>query len=225
MITACVRDGAETASVTFIAAGIEILHGDVEIAVLGVQFDGDSYSNEPESVSALAASLRSIGVGVVTLEVASSNEAEVACILQAAGLAVAIVTPRTMREFARQLHTVGKHDRKKKELLAEFSAWILHRQDFVHLLGPLAEEHQRWLAAIVSRRRHLHAMLNREREQLLILPRRLHASVQAIAAAIQAQLEEIDGQIFSCARGHAAEIERQLEFSSGSRSADPRYYP
>ncbi|GIX34233.1 MAG: hypothetical protein KatS3mg126_0012 [Lysobacteraceae bacterium] len=100
-------------------------------------------------------------------------------------------------------------------MLAEFAAVLLRREDLARFLCPLADPQQQWLAALVTRRRQLLAMLLAERQRLQITPKGLHPSIEAIIAAIKAQLDDIEGQMVGHVREHFAELDRLLQSASG----------
>ena len=99
--------------------------------------------------------------------------------------------------------------------LAEFAAVLLRRDDLARFLRPLVDEQQQWLAALVTRRRQLLSMLLSERQRLQITPQGLHPSIEAIIAAIKAQLDEIEGQMIGHVREHFGELDQLLQSTSG----------
>jgi transposase len=72
-------------------------------------------------VAELAERLRPLGPRAVVLEASGGLEALAAGELHAAGLMVAVVNPRQVREFARALGTLGKTDRLDALVLAQFA--------------------------------------------------------------------------------------------------------
>lgn len=83
------------------------------------------------------------------------------------------------------------------------------------MLRPLADEQQQWLSALVTRRRQLLTMLLSERQRLQITPKGLHPSIEAIVAAIKAQLDDIEAQMVGHVREHFGELDRLLQSASG----------
>ena len=92
---------------------------------------------------------------------------------------------------------------------------LLRRDDLQRFLRPLADERQQWLAALVTRRRQLLTMLHSERQRLQITPKKLHASIEAIEAAIKAQLDEIEEQMVTHVREHFGELDTLLQSAAG----------
>src|SRR5712675_1932939 len=87
----------------------------------------------------------------VILEAIGGLEMPVASALAAAGIAVAIVNPRQVRDFARG--RLAKTDRLDAEVLARFGQAVRPEA------RPLANEQAQALEALVTRRRQLVEML------------------------------------------------------------------
>ena len=202
-------------SVSSVVAGIDVAKAHVDVAVLGATLDAQRFDNEAEAHSALAAALRPLGVSLVVMEATGGYEAALACALQAAGLPVAVINPRQARDFAKSMGRLAKTDPIDARLLAELAAVLVRREDLQRFLRPMADEQQRWLAALVTRRRQLLTMLNAERQRLQITPRKLHPSIEAIIAAIKAQLEDLEQQMVCHVGEHYAELDRLLQSASG----------
>jgi transposase len=202
-------------SVSPVVVGIDVAKGHLDVAVLGARLEPGRFANDAEAHSALAAALKQLGVALVAMEATGGYEAELACALKAAGFPVAVVNPRQVRDFSRSMGWLAKTDAVDARMLAEFAALLLSRQDLGRFLRPLAENEQRWLAALFTRRRQLVAMLQAERQRLELTPKALHPSIRAIMAALQAQLDEIDAAMRRHLSEHYAELDRLLQSAGG----------
>lgn len=202
-------------SVPSVTVGIDVAKAHVDVCVLGAKTDAQRLSNDAEGHSALAAMLQPLGVGLVVMEATGGYEAALACALQAAGLPVAVVNPRQARDFAKSMGRLAKTDAVDARMLADLAAVLVRRQDLERFLRPLADERQQWLAALVTRRRQLLTMLHSERQRLQITPKQLHASIEAIVAAIKAQLEDVEAQMVTHVREHFGELDRLLQSAAG----------
>jgi len=198
-----------------VVVGIDVAKAHVDVSVLGAKLDAQRYDNLAEAHSNLAAALKPLGVALVVMEATGGYEAALACALQAAGLPVAVVNPRQARDFAKSMGRLAKTDAVDARMLAELAAVLVRRDDLTRYLRPLADEQQQWLAALVTRRRQLLTMLLSERQRLQITPKGLHPSIEAIVAAIKAQLDEIEAQMVSHVREHFGELDRLLQSASG----------
>lgn len=202
-------------SVTSVTVGIDVAKAHVDVCVLGAKSSAQRFDNDAEGHSALAAALQPLDVGLVVMEATGGYEAALACALQATGLPVAVINPRQARDFAKSMGRLAKTDAVDARTLAELAAVLLRRDDLQRFLRPLADERQQWLAALVTRRRQLLTMLHSERQRLQITPKKLHASIEAIEAAIKAQLDEIEEQMVTHVREHFGELDTLLQSAAG----------
>jgi transposase len=198
-----------------VTVGIDVAKAHVDVAAVGAKFEVQRFDNQVEDHSALVAVLKPLNPVLVVMEATGGYEADLACALQAAGLPVAVVNPRQARDFAKSMGRLAKTDAVDALMLAEFAAVLARREDLSRFLRPLADEQQQWLAALVTRRRQLLTMLVSERQRLQITPKGLHPSLEAIIAAIKAQLDEIEGQMVAHVHQHFGELDQLLQSTSG----------
>lgn len=202
-------------SVTSVVVGIDVAKAHVDVCVLGASLAAQRFANDAESHSALTALLQPLEVSLVVMEATGGYEAPLACALQAAGLPVAVLNPRQARDFARSMGRLAKTDAVDARMLTELAAVLVRRDDLARFVLPLPDERQQWLAALVTRRRQLLGMLHSERQRLQITPKKLHASIEAIVAAIKAQLDEIEAQMLTHVREHFGDLDRLLQSAAG----------
>lgn len=202
-------------SAFLVVAGIDVAKAHVDVDIVGAQFAPQRFDNEAEGHSAVASALKSLGVGLVVMEATGGYETSLACALQGAGLAVAVVNPRQPRKFAEAMGYLAKTDRIDARVLAEFGQTLARRPDLSRFLRPMDDVDQQWLAALVTRRRQLIAMMLSERQRLQITPKKLHSSIEAIVQAIKAQLDDIEGQMVMHVKEHFSELDAILQSVKG----------
>lgn len=200
---------------TLVVVGIDVAKAQVDVAVLGAMLEAQRFDNEAEGHSALAAALAPLGVALVVMEATGGYEAALACALQAAGLAVAVVNPKQARDFAKSMGKFAKTDRIDARLLADFAAVLVRRDDLAHFIRPLANSEQQALAALVTRRRQLLTMLLGERQRLQLAMALVRPSIEAMIQAIRAQLDDVEAQMVAHVKEHFAELDRLLQSASG----------
>ncbi len=83
-------------------------------------------ANDTSGIEQLVSQASALAPGLIVLEATGGYEFEAACALQAAGLAVAVVNPRTARDFARAMGALAKTDALDARMLAAF-ARVLHQ--------------------------------------------------------------------------------------------------
>jgi transposase len=116
--------------------------------------------NDEAGWLSLVAHVRTLQPAIVVLEATGGYETGAATALSAAGLPVAIVNPRQVRDFAKALGLLEKTDAIDAAVLAAFAARIQPTP------RPLADDLQADLQALVTRRRQLVEMLTAERNRV-----------------------------------------------------------
>jgi len=116
-------------------------------------------ARDGEGLERLVADLRDRDVALVVLEATGGFEATVAAALAGAGLPVAVVNPRQIRDFARATGRLAKTDALDAAIIAFFAERI--RPEPRPLPGPDAQV----LAELVARRRQLVEMIGMEKNR------------------------------------------------------------
>ncbi len=149
-----------------------------------------SFANTPEGVAALAAWLRPLGVTLVVVEATGRYERAAAVALMDAGLEVAVVNPRQVRDFARAAGTLAKTDAVDARVLAAFGRAIGPRAT------PRPTDAQQRLAALVARRRQVVGMRADDRNRLPRADDRLARQlVEQHLRPLDRQVERLDREI------------------------------
>jgi len=105
--------------------GIDVAKQSVEVS-LGSHLPTIALSNDSEGVEALLERLKGERVALVVMEATGGLEAMMACALQGAGYAVAVINPRQARDFARAMGQLAKTDRIDAHILSQL-AGVLDR--------------------------------------------------------------------------------------------------
>ena len=160
-----------------------------------------SFDNTPAGVAALAAWARSVaapagGVAQVVVEATGAYERAAAAGLTDAGLDVAVVNPRQVRDFARATGALAKTDRVDAKVLAAFGRAIGPRTT------PRPTAAQDRLDALVGRRRQVVGMRAEE------LARRPRTADKLAARLIDQHVRLLDAQVARLDREIAALIDR-----------------
>ena len=125
----------------------------------------------------------------VILEATGGLETPVASALAAAGIAVAIVNPRQVRDFARATGRLAKTDALDAEVLARFGEAVRPQA------RPLADEQAQALEALVTRRRQLVEMLTAEKNRRTSAPKVLHRSIDEHIRWLEKRLSGFDDEL------------------------------
>src|SRR5262249_1824080 len=130
--------------------------------------DGTTFAeaNDPRGIAAVVDRLRALRPARIVLEATAGLEAPLAAALAAAGLPVAVVNPRQVRDFARALGRLAQPNRLDAGALARFAEAVRPEA------RPLPDAEARRLDALIDRRRQLVEMRVAE-------PNRLAGAVDA----------------------------------------------
>ena len=198
-----------------VVLGIDVAKAHLDVAALGAKLGAERFDNDAEGHTALVAALQPLGVALVVIEATGGYEAALACALQAAGLAVAVVNPKHARDFAKSMGRLAKTDRIDARTLAELAGVLARRDDLARFIRPLADVQQQQLAALVTRRRQLLTMLGSERQRLQLAVPMVRPSIEAMIQAIRAQLDDLEAQMIAHVREHFADLDALLQSTRG----------
>ena len=149
-------------------------------------------------------------VELIAMEASGGLERDLACALQAAGFAVAVVNPRQARDFARTMGYLAKTDRIDARALAALAQMLARRPERDKFVKALPTAEQQALQALVARRRQLVTMLVAERQRLATSHKAARASIEALMKAIRQQLDTVEAQLASHIDAHHAALAHQL---------------
>jgi transposase len=131
----------------------------------------------------------------VILEATGGLEVPVASALATAGIAVAIVNPRQVRDFARATGRLAKTDRRDAEVLARFGEMVKPA------VRPLPDEQAQALEALITRRRQLVEMLTAEKNRRSRAPKVLHRSIDEHIRWLEKRIAGLDEELGTMIRG------------------------
>ncbi len=173
-------------------------------------------TNDVAGHDALIQSLKQGPVELIVLEATGGMEFEVACALQAAGFAVAVVNPRQARDFAKAMGFLAKTDRVDAAMLVQFAQVLSRHPERDRFVKPLADEARQTLAALVTRRRQLLEMLVAERNRLSMSHATARKSIKEVIELLKRQLDVLDRQLQRHVETHNAEIAGLLRSAKGA---------
>lgn len=175
---------------TFVGIDVAKKHLDVHVSSTRETFRID---NDAQAISSLVARLERLGVVQVVVESTGGYESSLVGELHSAGVPVAVVNPRHVRDFARSTGRLAKTDRIDAKVLAGFGEAIKPQTK----ASPDAITVQ--IKALVRRRRQLVAMAQAEANHtehvtdtdILRSIRRLHKAIKAELAKVDQQLQQV----------------------------------
>lgn len=143
-----------------------------------------------EGLEQLVGDLRRLAPALIVLEATGGFELTVAAALASAGLPLAVVNPRQIRDFARAIGRLAKTDTLDAEVIARFAERVRPEP------RRLADADSRSLAELVARRRQVVEMIGMESNRLHQAGNpRVQRTLRATLRALTAQLACLDRDI------------------------------
>ena len=168
--------------------GIDVSKAQLDVAVHGG--NGFAVENTEAEVSRLCEQLKALAPELVVMEASGGYERLCVAALAHAGLPVALVNARQVREFARATGVLAKTDRLDARVLAHFAAVVRPA------VRPLPDEQHQMLDELLARRRQMVAALVAEKNRLgLARTRLVKRTVREAAATYERLLELIDREL------------------------------
>ena len=194
--------------------GVDIAKRTFDVAI-GVTGNTETFSNDDAGHDALLTKLADMPIDLVVMEATGGLERDLACALDAAGFAVAIINPRQARNFARAMGYLAKTDRIDAKALAELAQVLARHPERDRFINPLPTPEQQALQALVARRRQLVAMHVAEHQRLSICHTAAQKSIEAIILAIRTQIDDVEAELATHILTHHAELDSRLESVRG----------
>lgn len=176
-------------------------------------------SNDAAGLETLVSRLLEFKPALVVLEATGGYEFEAACAVQAAGLAVAVVNPRTARDFARAMGALAKTDALDARMLAAFARVLHQHPERERFVKPLADAELQRLQALVLRRRQLVQMITAERQRMRISHAAARPSIERVIEFLNAELGDSDAEVAAHIERHHADLAAALSSVPGIGAA------
>ena len=143
-------------------------------------------SHTEQGIQELVGQLQGLQPTLVVLEATGGLQLPLVVALTTAGLPVAVVNPRQVRDFAKATGKLAKTDRLDAQVLAHFAEAVRPEP------RPLPDAQSRQLAAILTRRRQILGMLTAEKNRLGTATQEMHPRIEAHIAWLKRELAELD---------------------------------
>jgi len=166
--------------------GIDVSKVHLDVAVMPT---GEIWrtTNDDSGIAELTKRLVAHSTALVVLESTGGYELPVAAALGAAGLSVAVVNPRQVRDFAKATGRLAKTDVLDALALAHFAQRV---QPPAH---PMPEAQLQEMAALLARRRQVMEMLVAEKQRLGMAPQSVRSNLKEHITWLEQTLQELDG--------------------------------
>jgi len=190
--------------------GIDVAKLTLDMHLLPIQ-QSFQFTNDEAGHDALVTRLKADPVHLIVLEATGGFQVPVAAKLANAGLPVAIVNPRQVRDFAKALGKLAKTDGIDAQVLALFARAIEPQP------RPLPDTDTRHLAALITRRRQLIDMRTAEQNRLAGTHVTLRNDIQAHIHWLNQRVNDVDNDLDQTLRQSPLWLEqaRLLESAKG----------
>lgn len=148
-----------------------------------------SVSNDTEGIEKLIKQLEQFKPQMIVLESTGGLERPVLFALDRAGLSVALINPRRVREFAKAIGLLAKTDKLDARLLARFARDVKPARTIL----PNADE--QYLSALMARRKQLLDMLTAENNRSRTASTEIKRRIAEHVSWLERELHELDQEI------------------------------
>lgn len=173
--------------------GIDVSKGQLDVALLHGQ-EELQFANDAAGIEQLVKRLKTLEVDLVVTEATGGYETAVATALVAAGLRVAVVNPRQVRDFAKATGRLAKTDRIDARVIAAFGEAIEPE------IRPLADEDARELEGLLVRRSQLVAMKVQESNRLGLAQAAMRKGIKKHIAWLEQEIDRLDVDLTAALR-------------------------
>jgi transposase len=169
-------------------AGIDVAKDKLDVAVLGERRE-KQFNNTKDGIAKVVQWMLELQPKLIVVEATGGYPRSVVEALFRAGLAVAVVNPAGVRQFARACGLLAKTDKLDAFVLAEFGRKMQPKQ----YTGKSEAEKQ--LSALLVRRKQVEERLKAEQNRLHTIAPSLRGSVERMMAVLKEEKKRLDEQI------------------------------
>ena len=175
-----------TSSETYV--GIDVSKDRLDVAVLGEKQE-KQVCNSQAGIKELVQRMQELQPELIVVEATGGYQRAVVEALFLAGLAVAVVNPARVRQFARACGLLAKTDKLDAQVLAVFGQRVQPK------LYEGKSEAEKQLSALLVRRKQLEEMLKAEQKRLRTISPSLRGSVERMIAILKEEKKRLEEQI------------------------------
>ncbi len=173
---------------TKVFVGVDVSKDNLDVAI-GAAKDIITFANDQKGVDALVKKLSRIHPALTVFESTGGYELLAASCLAEAGLAVVIVNPRQVRNFAKATGILAKTDAIDARVIARFAEAVKPE------VRPLKDRQTSELTALVTRRRQIIEMIVAEKNRIRLANKRNKKDIEAHIRWLQKRLDKIETDI------------------------------
>lgn len=182
-----------------VVAGIDVSKAQLDVTLLP---SGEELqvSSDATGIAELLKRLRAFAVDLVVMEATGGYETQAATAIAAAGLKVAVVNPRQVRDYAKAIGRLAKNDRIDAGVIAAFGQAVEPE------IARLPDEQARELEALLVRRSQLVSMRVQESNRLGLAQGAMRKHIKMHIAWLDRAIDQISDDLAT--RLHASPVWR-----------------
>jgi transposase len=165
-------------------------------------------ANDGEGLTELLSRVRDVGAQVVVMEATGGYETQAATAIAGAGLRLAVVNPRQVRDFAKATGRLAKNDRIDAHVIAAFGQAVDPQ------IVCLPDEETLELQGLVARRNQLVGMRVQESNRLTLMKGAMRKQIKAHIAWLDKAIDEVNTDLTGRLRTSAAWREKDELYRS-----------
>lgn len=171
-----------------VCVGVDVAKNALDVAVSDSN-EVRRFANDDAGVRQAVVYITGFRPTRIILEATGRLEMPLAAALQAAGLPVAVINPRQVRDFARATGALAKTDAIDARILALFGVRV--KPD----IRPLPDKEAREMGSLLRRRLQIVEMLTSEHNRTLQADKEVRPGIEAHIAWLKEAISEMDGDI------------------------------
>ena len=168
--------------------GIDVSKKTLDVATLH-RGEHRTVRHDEEGIRSICEQMLVLRPKLIVMEATGGYERELAIALVLAGLPVAVVNPRQVRDFAKAMGMLAKTDKVDAGVLALFGERIRPEPRGV------PEKEVRELNALITRRAQLKEMLTAEKNRMGVAPRTMRPSILEHVRWMESQVKELEAEL------------------------------
>ena len=176
------------ATSTGVYVGIDVSKDRLDVAILGER-QAKQFGNMNDGIAQLVKGMVELQPELIMVEATGGYQRAVVEALFWAGLAVAVVNPARVRQFARACGLLAKTDKLDAQILAVFGERVQPKR------YEGKNEAEKQLSALLVRRKQLEEMLKAEQNRLRTVSPSLRGSLERMIAVLKEEKKRLDEQI------------------------------
>jgi len=188
-----------------VVAGIDVSKDWLDVALGSESL---RIANDADGINALTGRLCDAGAQLVVMEATGGYETQAASAMAGAGLRLAVVNPRQVRDFAKATGRLAKNDRIDAHVIAAFGRAVDPQ------ITRVPDAEARELQELLARRSQLVGMRVQESNRLTLMKGAMRKQIKAHIAWLDKAINEVNTDLTARLRTSAAWRERDELYRS-----------